>query len=87
MKLNQNGGSKVAGGSISFYSDKWRLYDITAVIEDYYQLLDFVRLLTIGVLAIFGQGGGRPFAQKILANCPNFYKTVEKKQGPYDATT
>ena len=26
-------------------------------------------------------GGGRPFAQKILASCPNFYKTVEKKRG------
>ena len=36
----------------------------------------------IGVRAIFGQGGGKPFAQKILARCPNFYKTVEKKRGP-----
>ena len=24
--------------------------------------------------------------KKILASCPNFYKTVEKKWGPYDAT-
>ena len=23
-------------------------------------------------------GGGKPFAQKIIASCPNFYKTVEK---------
>ena len=30
-------------------------------------------------------GGGKPFAQKILASCPNFYETVEKKRGPYDA--
>ena len=27
------------------------------------------------------RGDGKPFAQKILASCPNFYKTVEKKQG------
>ena len=27
------------------------------------------------------------FAQKILASFPNFYKTVEKKRGPFDATT
>ena len=32
-------------------------------------------------------GGDKPFAQKILATCPNFYETVEKKRGPYDATT
>ena len=32
-------------------------------------------------------GGGKPFAQKILASCPIFYKTVERKRGPYDATT
>ena len=43
-------------------------------------------VLHIGVRAIFGRGG-KPFAQKILASCPNFYKTVEKKRGPYDATT
>ena len=43
----------------------------------------------IGVRAIFcqGGGGGKPFAQKILASCPDFYKTVEQKRGPYDATT
>ena len=41
----------------------------------------------IGVQAIFCQGGGKPLAQKILASCPNFYETVEKKRGPYDATT
>ena len=29
--------------------------------------------LGIGVRAIFGRGGGKPFAQKILASCPNFY--------------
>ena len=27
-------------------------------------------------------GGGNPFAQKILASCPNFYETVERKLGP-----
>ena len=32
-------------------------------------------------------GGGKPFAQKILASCPNFYETVRKKRGSYDATT
>ena len=32
-------------------------------------------------------GGGKPFAQKILASCPNFYETVRKKRVPYDATT
>ena len=32
-------------------------------------------------------GGGKPFAQKILASYPNFYKTDEQKRGPYDATT
>ena len=32
-----------------------------------------------------GGRGGKPFAQKILAICPNFYETVEKKQRPYDA--
>ena len=32
-----------------------------------------------------GGGGSKPFAQKILASCPNFYETVEKKRGPYDA--
>ena len=36
---------------------------------------------SIGLPAIFGQGGGKPFAQKILASCPNFYKTVEKNEG------
>ena len=43
----------------------------------------------IGVRAIFcrGGGGGKPFTQKILAGCPNFYKTVEQKRSPYDATT
>ena len=28
-----------------------------------------------------------PFAQKILASFPNFYKTVEKKRGLFDAAT
>ena len=36
----------------------------------------------IGVRAVFCQGGGNPFAQKILASCSNFYKTVERKLGP-----
>ena len=41
-------------------------------------------ILPIGVRAIFcpGGGGGNPFAQKIVASCPNFYKTVERKLGP-----
>ena len=42
---------------------------------------------TIGVRASFCQGGGKPFARKILASCPNFYETVETKQGSYDART
>ena len=34
----------------------------------------------IGVREIFCQGGGgKPFAQKHLASCPNFYERVEKK--------
>ena len=44
-------------------------------------------LKAIGVRGIFCRGGGKPFAQKILASCPNFYKTDEQKRGPYDATT
>ena len=35
-------------------------------------------------------GGGKPFAQKLLASCPNFYetyKTGRKERGPYDTTT
>ena len=45
-------------------------------------------LINIGVRAIFfARGGGKLFAQKTLASCPNFYKTVEQKRGPYDATT
>ena len=31
-----------------------------------------------------GVGGGKTFAQKIVASCPNFYETVEKKRGPYE---
>ena len=38
---------------------------------------------TIGVRAIFYQGGGEPFAQKILASYPNFYEKVEKKRESY----
>ena len=48
----------------------------------------------IGVRSIFlpggkgrGGGGGKILARKILASCPNFYETVEKRRGPYDATT
>ena len=37
---------------------------------------------SIGVRAIFARGSGNPFAQKILASCPNFYETVERKLGP-----
>ena len=47
--------------------------------------------LVIGIRAIFcqggGGGGGEPFAQKILASCPNFYETVENERGSYDALT
>ena len=28
-------------------------------------------------------GGGKPFAQKNLAGCPNFYERVGKRGGPY----
>ena len=43
--------------------------------------------LVIGLREIFcqggggggGGGGGKPFAQKNLASCPNFYERVEKK--------
>ena len=41
----------------------------------------------IGVQTFFYQGGGKPFAQKILLSYPNFYETVERKQGSYDAQT
>jgi len=45
----------------------------------------------IGVRAIFCQGAGGEavnyLPKKILASCLNFYETVEKKRGPYDATT
>ena len=37
----------------------------------------------IGVREIFcqgGWGGGKPFAQKILASCPNFYETYSRKE-------
>ena len=44
-------------------------------------------LIIIGVRAISCLGGGKPFAQKILPSCPNFYETVEKKRGRYDAIT
>ena len=40
------------------------------------------RVVNIGVRTIFCQGGGgKLFAQTILASCPNFYETVEKKRG------
>ena len=32
-----------------------------------------------------GGGSGESFVQKILASCQNFYETVEKKRGSYDA--
>ena len=32
-------------------------------------------------------GGGKQFAQKVLACCPNFHERVEKIRGSYDATT
>ena len=55
-------------------------------------ILSFLQkpLLSVAVIcvrAIFLPEGGKPFAQKILASCSNFYETVEKKLGPYDATT
>ena len=34
-----------------------------------------------------GGGSGKPFAQKILESCQNFYEAVRKKRGPYDVTT
>ena len=48
---------------------------------------DTVNEQTIGVLAIFCQGSGEPFAEKIVASCPNFYETDEEKRGSYDALT
>ena len=55
------------------------------------QSLAFSRgYIAIGVRAIFcpeGGGGSKLFAQKPLASRPNFYETVEKKRGSYDATT
>ena len=41
----------------------------------------------LGVRAFFAREGGEPFAQKILTSCPNFYETVERKRGSYDALT
>ena len=41
----------------------------------------------VKIMFSFCQGSGKPFAQKVLVSCPNFYKTVEKKQVPYDAIT
>ena len=38
----------------------------------------FISGASIGVRAVFYQGGGEPFAQKIIASCPKFYETVEK---------
>ena len=35
----------------------------------------------------FAGGGGEPFARKILASCPNFYESVEKEWGLYNALT
>ena len=37
--------------------------------------------------SFFARGGGEPFAQKILASCPDFYETVEKKRRYCDALT
>ena len=43
--------------------------------------------LTIGARGIFCQGGGggcgKPFAQKNLSSCPNFYERVGKKLGAH----
>ena len=39
--------------------------------------------LTLGVREIFCQVGGKPFAQKNLASCPNFYERVGKKLGAH----
>ena len=47
----------------------------------------FLCTINIGVRASFARGGGKPFAQKILASCPNFYETVKKKRGSYHAPT
>ena len=40
-------------------------------------------LLSIDVLETFPRRGGKPFAQKDLAGCPNFYERVGEKGGPY----
>ena len=40
-------------------------------------------LLSIDVLETFPRRGGKPFAQKDLAGCPNFYERVGKRGGPY----
>ena len=57
-------------------------------ISDFFTYIKKLSGKIIGVRAIFcrgwGGGGGKPFAQKILGSCPNFYETVEKKRGPYD---
>ena len=43
--------------------------------------------INIGVRAIFLPGGAVNHLPKIIASCPNFYETVEKKRGSYDALT
>ena len=43
--------------------------------------------VNIGVRGNFARGAVDHLPKKILASCPNFYKTVEQKRGPYDATT
>ena len=42
---------------------------------------------SIGVQAIFCQGGTCTICPNIFANCPNFYEAVGKKRGSYDAIT
>ena len=60
---------------------------LPAVLHYWLKIYAFIPALPIGIRAIFRQGGGKLFAQKILASCPNFYETVEQKWGSYDATT
>ena len=44
--------------------------------------------MTIGVPTFFApEGGGSTICPKILTSHPNFYQTVERKQGSYDALT
>ena len=48
IQIIQNGGSKMADASSSFFSNKWRHHGITTIVEDYLyvsQLLVFIKHL------------------------------------------